>query len=109
MANRVGTGGGLAYRSPLFHAGSAAVLPAQIHEGGNDEGASVHAAPRVPVPAFASVESARGPRKLVSRVTTVLTGQEEGLTVPEMCDRLDETSDAVRAALATLLLSGRVR
>ena len=104
MANRVGTGGELAYRSPISHAGSAAVS-----SSANDDVGGAYAAPRTPKPPLVALESSSRPRKLVLRVTTLLTNQEEGLTVPEMCDRLGETSDAIRAALATLLLSGRVR
>ena len=103
MANRVGTGGELAYRSPISHAGSAAVSSSTNDDGG------AYSAPRTPKPPLVALESSSRPRKLVLRVTTLLTDQEEGFTVPEMCDRLGETSDAIRAALATLLLSGRVR
>ena len=104
MANRVGTGGGLSYRSPISHAGSAAVSSST-----NDEMPRMHAAPRSSKPPLVAVESASRPRKLVLQVTTLLTDKEDGFTVPEMCDQLGETSDAIRAALATLLLSGRLR
>ena len=112
MANRVGTGGELAYRSPLHHAGSAAQSvsdrsPFEVAETANES--VVVRTSKVSKGSAAAAESPAKPRRLAQRVTTLLTDQEDGLTVPELCDRLTETSDAIRAALATLLLSGRVR
>lgn len=98
MAN---TGGELAYLSHA-HAGRPVDSPSSHRDGAN-------AAQRTPKLPLVAVDGACPPRKVVHRVTTLLTDQDDGFTVLEMCERLGETSDVIRATLAPLLLSGRVR